>query len=120
MFRRYEMDVPQDYDVYIGSNMEFKGSIKIDGTVRVDGRIDGNLNVNGDVYIGNAGVVTGDIISNNAVIFGTVHGNISSEGILNVMSSAKVRGNIRGFRISTQRGSFFQGECDIGGIRCTA
>lgn len=100
-------------DSIIGSSSVFTGSIEADGTVRVDGKVNGDLKVTGDVYIGEHAEIKGNIDANNVHLAGTVDGNIIARGILKILSSAKLYGDIRVNSFVADEGALFQGKCEM-------
>ena len=97
----------------IGSSSVFTGSIEADGTVRVDGRLIGDMKVTGDVYVGGDAEIKGNIDAENIHLAGTVDGNITARGILKILSSAKLYGDIRVNSFVADEGALFQGKCEM-------
>jgi cytoskeletal protein CcmA (bactofilin family) len=100
-------------DTLVGSNSTFTGSIEADGTVRVDGKLIGDIKVTGDCYVGNQASVNGNIEASNVHLAGTVEGNITAKGILKILSTAKLYGNIRINSFVADEGALFQGKCEM-------
>lgn len=100
-------------DTLIGRNTTFTGSIEADGTVRIDGRLVGDVKVTGDCYIGNEAAVNGNIEAGNVHLAGTVEGNILATGILKILSTAKLYGNIKISSFVADEGALFQGKCEM-------
>ncbi len=100
-------------DTLVGSNSVFKGSIESDGTVRVDGKVIGDIKVTGDVYIGNGATVNGNVDAGNVHLAGTVEGNIIAKGILKILSTAKLYGDIKINSFVADEGALFQGKCEM-------
>jgi len=100
-------------DTLIGSTAVFTGNIESDGTVRVDGKVIGDIRVTGDVYIGNNAKVQGNIDACNIYLAGTVEGNIIANGLLKVLSTARLYGDIKVNSFVTDEGALFQGKCEM-------
>lgn len=100
-------------DTLIGSSSTFTGSIEADGTVRVDGKLIGDVKVTGDCYVGNDASVHGNIEASNVYLGGTVEGNIIARGILKILSTAKLYGNIKINSFIADEGALFQGKCEM-------
>lgn len=103
----------ESVDSIIGSNSVFTGSIEADGTVRIDGKVNGDMKVTGDVYIGEHSEIKGNIDANNVHLAGMVDGNIIARGILKILSSAKLYGDIRVNSFVADEGALFQGKCEM-------
>jgi cytoskeletal protein CcmA (bactofilin family) len=97
----------------VGSNTIFVGNIESDGTVRIDGKVKGDIKVSGDVYVGNDAVITGAITAGNINLAGTVEGNITSTGILKILTTARLYGDIKVKSFVADEGALFQGKCSM-------
>ncbi len=100
-------------DSIVGSSSVFTGNIEADGTVRVDGKINGDLKVTGDVYIGEKAEIKGNIDASNVHLAGLVDGNIIARGILKILSSAKLYGDIKVNSFVADEGALFHGKCEM-------
>ncbi|HOQ07885.1 MAG TPA: polymer-forming cytoskeletal protein [Clostridiales bacterium] len=97
----------------IGSNSIFKGNIESEGTVRIDGKVIGDIKVGGDVYIGNEATVEGNVEAGNVHLAGTIKGNILAKGLLKILSTARLYGDIRIGSFVVDEGALFQGRCEM-------
>ncbi len=88
-----------------------KGDITASGDFRLDGTLEGNIQLNGKLVVGDSGVVTGNIMCQNANIIGTVNGNLSVKELLSLHNSARVRGDILINKLSIEPGAVFTGKC---------
>jgi cytoskeletal protein CcmA (bactofilin family) len=113
MFGKKEFDGIEKFDTLIGAISVFEGNLQSEGTIRVDGKIKGDLKVNGDVFIGPQAIITGSIVANNVHHAGTVEGNIQANGILKILSSAKILGDIRVRSLVTDEGGILEGKCTM-------
>lgn len=100
-------------DTLIGYNTSFIGNITSEGSIRIDGKVKGDIKVAGDVYIGENSVITGNIDSSNVHLSGTVEGNISAKGVLKILSTAKLYGDIKVNSFVADEGALFQGKCNM-------
>ena len=112
MFKK-DSSYKDGFDTLVGINSVFEGNIESDGTVRVDGKVKGDIRVKGDVYVGDNAVVSGSIFANNVHLSGTVEGNIHSTGVLRILSTAKLYGDIQVRSFVTDEGALFQGKCSM-------
>ena len=88
-----------------------KGDIIASGDFRLDGTLEGNIQLNGKLVVGDSGVVTGNVLCQNANIIGTVNGNLSVKELLSLHTSARVRGDILINKLSIEPGAVFTGKC---------
>ena len=66
----------------IGTETQVKGDLESTGDIRVDGKIEGHVTVKQRFVLGEAGIVKGDVEASDAIIAGTLQGNIRVENIL--------------------------------------
>ena len=99
----------------IGPGTRINGDVESSGSVRVDGRVDGTIRAGKTVAVGSGGEVFGDVITQDAVIGGHVHGTVVAEGRLELQSSAVVEGEIqtRAERLKIEEGARFDGRISM-------
>lgn len=100
-------------DTIIGQNSKLEGTINASGTVRIDGTYIGDIHADGDVIVGETGVINGNIFSNNLAITGKVEGNVSCRGLLEILPHGKLIGDIEVRNISISDGAVFSGKCSM-------
>lgn len=113
MFKKKDAEGPENFDTLIGAGTVFEGNIVSEGIVRIDGKIKGDLQVNGDVFVGSSAVVTGNIFAHDVHISGTVEGNVHSKGVLRMLSTARLYGDIEVHSFVADEGGIFQGKCSM-------
>lgn len=96
-------------DTIIGKETEFKGTVRSQGVLRVDGKVEGEISHNGDVVVGEHGSVVANIRARHVAIAGEVRGNIEADGRLELVSSARLHGDIRVGQLVVADGAQFQG-----------
>ena len=67
----------------------------------------------GTIIVTSSGTVHGDISVENAIIHGTVQGEISATGRVELGSSARVIGDVETNAIEIQPGAIFEGRCSF-------
>lgn len=97
-------------DTIIGKGATVNGTIKTDGTLRIDGKLEGEINVAGDLIIGETGVVNADVVAQNITVAGMVKGNIKASGKLDLKASGKIFGDITVKDLAVAQGALLQGE----------
>ena len=113
MSNKKEASFREGVDTLVGINTIFTGNVESDGTVRVDGKIKGDIKVGGDVYVGESAVITGSINAANVHLAGMVEGNIICRGILKILTTAKLYGDIKVNSFVADEGALFQGKCSM-------
>ena len=101
-------------NAFLGEGTSFKGNLTFEGTVRIDGKLEGEIFTSDTLVIGENATVRADIHAGVIVIGGTVHGNVTAGGRVEIHSGAKLYGNIRTPKLSIDEGVIFEGSCSMG------
>lgn len=102
-----------EFDVIIGKNSTFEGTMKSGGSIRIDGKTSGDIYAEGEVIIGQDAVCVGNISSSNVEISGHVTGDIASGGAMKIYASGLLKGNIEVTSFVIDEGGVFEGLCHI-------
>ncbi|MCC4212161.1 bactofilin family protein [Leeuwenhoekiella parthenopeia] len=98
----------------ISKGTSITGEIKSEGDFRIDGSLEGKMESTGKVVIGKNGMLKGTLICKEADLEGTVDGTLAIEGLLNLRSSAVVKGEVTTGRLSVEPGADFNATCVMG------
>ncbi len=101
----------------VGPGMRIVGDCESDGTIRVEGTVKGSIKAGKAVVVGKDGVVEGDILTQDAVISGTVNGTVVADSRLEVQSTARVEGQVRARRMQLEEGAILNGTVEMGEVR---
>lgn len=101
----------------ITKGTRFQGNLKSKENIRLDGVVSGEIHCEQRLVIGLAGCAEGTIETQDADISGTIQGDISVLGHLNIQSTAKIFGNIQAMHIQVSEGAIMEGECRVGNIK---
>lgn len=117
MFSKKKEDTAPKYDkvnTLIGKSTFFNGDLKAEGTVRIEGTFEGELNIKGDLVVGDTGKITGNVTTANAHIAGRVEGNVKIMGQLHLTPSSYIDGDIEVSNLVVDEGAIFTGKCLMG------
>jgi len=93
-----------------------EGNIEFRGTIRVDGKVKGTIHSDeGTLIVGEHAVIQANIIVDVAIITGAINGNIEARDKLEIFPPACVLGGIKAPRISIESGVVFNGNCEMMG-----
>lgn len=97
----------------IAPNVEIHGDVVFSGGLRVDGRIHGNVrnesNGPGLLVLSEQGSVTGNVEVHDAVVNGTINGDLAVGHFLELQSGARVSGNISYRKLQMECGAAVDG-----------
>jgi cytoskeletal protein CcmA (bactofilin family) len=99
----------------IGQGMTVVGDVTTEGVVRVEGQVQGTVQAGKAVILGQAGFVDGNVLTEDAVIGGTVSGSIIANNRVELQSTCTVRGEIRtrAEHLKLEEGARFAGQIQI-------
>jgi len=109
LFRRSN-DIGEKIHAVIGADFTVTGTINGQGSLRVDGTVEGDLIVNGNVIIGEKAQVTGNITAYNVLVAGTVSGNITAQGRLEITAHGCVMGDTTSATLVVDEGGILSGQ----------
>ena len=97
----------------IGNGAECNGDFNAEGSVSIDGVINGNVTVTGVLIVGATGQINGDVTATSTVIGGEVYGNVNITEKTELISTARIIGNITTQLIVIDEHAIFQGSCNM-------
>ncbi len=92
-----------------------KGELFTQNDIRIDGSIIGNIECKGKLILGKEGKIEGDVHCKDAVILGKVKGIVKIDGLLEVMDSAVIDGDVTTDQLNVESGAVFNVSCIMGG-----
>ncbi|GAB4214738.1 MAG: polymer-forming cytoskeletal protein [Roseiflexaceae bacterium] len=97
-------------ETVIGANTSFVGTMKSDGNIRIDGSVEGDIEVLGNLIIGETGRVIATVKAQNVHISGAVKGEITAVEQLEISPTGKVWGDITTAALHIEPGGLFRGQ----------
>lgn len=105
--------VPNAIDTLIGANTKIEGNITFRGGLRIDGEVCGNINCEegqqSTLVISEKATVEGQVHVGHVVINGTLIGPVNASESLELLSAARVTGDVEYQRIEIQQGAVIEG-----------
>ncbi len=97
----------------VSAECYFQGTLSVQGSLRVDGHLAGSVDNARQVIIGEGGKITGDVTAQTVVCGGDIEGNVCAD-MLEVLSKASIKGDIRAQKMIVEEGGRIEGMCNIG------
>lgn len=111
MFKKQdEQENFKEVETIIGPSVKVKGNFHGQGNIVVEGILEGSLKTSRSVFIGDKAKISASISAKEARIGGEINGNIKLSGYLEIVSSAKVFGDVECSSISVERGAIINGK----------
>lgn len=105
---------PDSVIAIIAAGMKVIGDCETDGTLRIEGSIQGTVRAGKAVVIGKDGLVDGHVITQDAVIAGTVTGTVTAQSRLEVQGTARLDGEVAARRMQLEEGAVLNGKVTMG------
>ncbi|MDR0290494.1 MAG: polymer-forming cytoskeletal protein [Treponema sp.] len=100
--------------VTFGRETNFNGYLKFKETLLVQGKFKGTIEASGALIVDKDAVVSADRITVSALtVYGTVIGNIFAVDKVDMMSGARVQGDVTAARLRIADGVLFEGQCSM-------
>jgi len=98
-----------DVETIVGPSVKIEGDFSSNGNVMVAGIISGKFSTNQNLRVEEKARILADVEAAEAVIAGEVQGNVVITGHAEILSSAKITGDITTGSISIQQGAVLNG-----------
>jgi cytoskeletal protein CcmA (bactofilin family) len=97
-------------ETIIGANTRLVGTLTSDGNVRIEGSLEGDVEVLGNLIIGETGRVIATIKAQRVHVSGAVKGEITAAESLEISPTGKVWGDITTAALHIEPGGLFRGQ----------
>jgi cytoskeletal protein CcmA (bactofilin family) len=97
-------------ETVIGPGTSFVGTLKSDGNIRIDGSVEGDVEILGNLIVGESGRVIATIKAQNVHISGAVKGEVTAVEQLEISPTGKVWGDITTAALHIEPGGLFRGQ----------
>jgi len=96
-------------DLLLGRGVRFEGKLTFAGTVRIDASFVGTIVTSDVLVVGEAARIDANITCGTIVVHGEVNGNIQAKAGVEILGTAKVRGDVEKAVLVVEKGAFFHG-----------
>jgi cytoskeletal protein CcmA (bactofilin family) len=100
-------------ETVIGPSVKVEGNFVCEGSIIIEGEVRGAVETNSFLRAGDKSTIIASIKAKNAKISGSVKGNITVEGYLEITETAKIFGNIEMEQLSVAQGAYITGKCTM-------
>lgn len=100
--------------VVLGKTTSFTGYLKFDTTLRIQGHFRGTIEATGDLIVDKDAIVEADHITvSSLTVYGSISGTVNALKKVDMMSGAKVQGDVSAARLRIADGVLFEGKCKM-------
>jgi cytoskeletal protein CcmA (bactofilin family) len=103
--------------VVLGKTTNFTGILKFETTVRIQGSFKGTIEASGALIVDKDATVEADHITvSSLTVYGSISGTVHAVDKVDMMSGAKVHGDVSASRLRIADGVLFEGKCKMTGV----
>jgi len=100
--------------VVLGKTTGFTGMLKFKSTLRIQGSFKGTIEAEGDLIVDKEAVVEADHVTvSSLTVYGHISGTVNALNKVDMMSGAKVQGDVTASRLRIADGVLFEGKCKM-------
>lgn len=99
----------QNIESLISSGVEIKGDINSQGSIRIDGQVEGNINIKGDLILGEKGKIKGEVKAENIIIAGKLEGRATAGTRFEIAATGSITGDINATTLIIDEGGTLDG-----------
>lgn len=108
---KVELD-QQAISTLISEGCVFDGNMKAPAYVRIEGQINGDVTIDEGLILGEKGSITGNIVTKEIIVYGTVNGNINTHS-LEIRSTGRITGDIKTQVLQVETGGAHNGKLSM-------
>lgn len=98
----------------IAKGVKVEGDFASDGDVQIEGEVKGSIATKGKLTVGPDAIIHAEVKAGDAVISGTVQGNVVVERRVDLKSTAKLSGDLTSESLTVEAGAKVNGKVLVG------
>ena len=103
--------------VILGKTTSFTGFLRFATTLKIQGNFRGTIEATGDLIVDKEATVDADHITvNSLTVYGNISGTVHAQNKVDMMSGAKVHGDVSAAKLRIADGVLFEGKCKMTNI----
>ena len=100
-------------ETIIASGVKVEGDFTSPGNVRIEGTVIGSVKAEGDLIVTETAAIQADVTAANAIVAGEIKGDLTAGEKLELLGTAKIRGNISCRILTVASGASIVGNCQV-------
>jgi len=104
----------QEFTTVLGPDVSIKGELTFEKAVRLQGKFEGEVRTAGVLHVDRGASMTGDVKAGNVRVDGTVRGNLSATGRIELKESSDHEGDLTAAKLVVEEGAVFKGHVSVG------
>jgi len=113
MFKKNKVELDQQaISTFLSEGCVIDGNVKAPAFVRIEGQITGDVTVDEGLILGEKGIITGNIVTKEMIVYGTVKGHINCHS-LDIRSTGKITGDVKTQVLQVETGGSHNGKLSM-------
>ncbi len=100
---------------FLDAGSHIQGDLVFEDTFRVDGKLTGTVKSDGDLVVGEEGVIEAEVAVGRLFVSGTLRGEVQATRRIELASSARVEATLTSPTMVIEEGAKMDGRCITGG-----
>jgi cytoskeletal protein CcmA (bactofilin family) len=100
-------------ETIIANGVKVEGDFTSPGNVRIEGVVIGSVKAEGDLAVTETATIEANVAAANAVVAGEIKGDVAAAEKLDLLATAKIRGNISCRTLAVEAGAVISGNCQV-------
>jgi cytoskeletal protein CcmA (bactofilin family) len=114
---KYEGKRKDSSIITLGRETKLHGLLKFRETLKIQGQFKGTIEADGDLIVDKDAVVEVDHLNvDSLTVYGDITGDVYAVDKVDMMTGAKVRGDVTAARLRLADGVLFDGQCSMTGV----
>ncbi len=88
------------------------GNLKAPAFVRIEGQITGDVTIDEGLILGEKGIINGNVVTKEMIVYGVVHGNIETHS-LEIRNTGRITGDIKTQILQVETGGTYNGKLSM-------
>lgn len=110
---RIDGDVAVESRLYLGPGAVVTGTVRA-GSCKIEGLVEGKVECSQELELSRTGRVNSDASSGRKItVAGQIYGTVAAGGVVRIVNSGKIEGNINAKQVFIEEGAKFNGRCTM-------
>jgi cytoskeletal protein CcmA (bactofilin family) len=100
-------------ETIVGHSVRIEGDLVSEGDIKVDGVVSGKVRTSQNLFVGPTAKIEADVEAGSATVAGVIEGNIKVKGLIVILQTGHVVGDIDCRQLAVEEGAYFAGNCKM-------
>ena len=102
-------------ETIVGHSVKIEGDLVSEGDIKVDGAVSGKVRTTQNLFVGPTAKISADVEAGSATVAGIIEGDLKIGGLIVILQTGHVVGDIDCRQLAVEEGAYFSGSCKMSG-----